>query len=335
MPRTTPQETTLIVFARDQISSWEPTPDFVSHLKARWPQVRVLHLVDAAEFQREIPGADIVAGRWLRAEEFALARKLKWIHSFATGIAQMMYPALQQSSVEVTNAGSVHCVPISEYVLGGLIALSRRFPDCMRYQQEGRWMQQELWNAPIRPRELCGQVLLFIGFGAIGRAVATVIRPLGMRVWAVTRSGRADPELAEKSFPSAKLHEALPEADFVLVAAPDLPETRGMIGERELALMKPTAYFLNVARGVIVDEPALIRALERRAIAGAMLDVTSKEPLPADSPLWKLDNAFITPHVSALTDHVWERQEHLLNENLERWFSGKELLNRVDLSRGY
>jgi phosphoglycerate dehydrogenase-like enzyme len=334
MTRTNSQDTTLIVFARDQISSWEPTPDFAARLQARWPQVRVLHRIDDA-FQREIQGADIVAGRWLRAEEFALARKLKWIHSFATGIAQMMYPALQQSSVEVTNAGSVHCVPIAEYVLGGLIALSRRFPDCLRYQREGRWMQQELWNAPIRPRELCGQVLLCIGFGAIGRAVATVLRPMGMRVWAVTRSGRAEPELAEKSFPSAKLHEALPEADFVIVATPDLPETRGMIGERELALMKPTAYFLNVARGVIVDEPALIRALERRAFAGAMLDVTSKEPLPADSPLWKLDNVFITPHVSALTDHVWERQEHLLNENLERWFSGRELLNRVDLSRGY
>jgi phosphoglycerate dehydrogenase-like enzyme len=335
MQRTKPQETTLIVFARDQISSWEPTPDFAAHLQARWPQVRVLHLIDAAELQRGMPEADIVAGRWLRAEEFALGRKLKWIHSFATGVAQMMYAPLQQSSVEVTNAGSVHCLPIAEYVLGGLIALSRRFPDCLRYQQQGRWMQQELWNAPIRPRELYGQVLLLIGFGAIGRAVANVIRPTGMRVWAVTRSGRADPKLAEKTFSAAQLHEALPKADFVVVAIPDLPETHGMIGERELRLMKPTAYFLNVARGVIVDEPALIRALERRAIAGAMLDVTSKEPLPPDSPLWKLDNAFITPHMSALSDHVWERQEQLMNENLERWFAGRELLNRVDVARGY
>jgi phosphoglycerate dehydrogenase-like enzyme len=335
MPRTKPQDTTLVVFARDQISSWEPTPEFAAHLQARWPQVRVLRLVDGAAFQRELPRADIVAGRWLRAEEFAVAKNLKWIHSFATGVAQMMYPALQQSSVEVTNAGSVHCVPIAEYVLGGLIALSRRFPDCMRYQQHGRWMQQELWKAAIRPRELRGQVLLFIGFGAIGRAVAAAVRPMEMRVWAVTRSGRADPELAEKSFPTAKLHDALAQADFVVVAAPDLPETRGMIGARELALMKPTAYLMNVARGVLVDEPALITALERHAIAGAMLDVTSTEPLPTDSPLWKLDNAFITPHVSALSEHVWERQEQLLNENLERWFSERELLNRVDVSRGY
>jgi phosphoglycerate dehydrogenase-like enzyme len=335
MPRTKPQETTLIVFARDQVSSWEPSPDIAARLQARWPAVRVLHVSDAAELQRELPRADIVVGRWLRAEEFALAQNVKLIHSFATGVAQMMYPALQQSSVEVTNAASVHCVPIAEYIVGGLIALSRRFVDCMRYQQQGRWMQQELWNAPIRPRELRGQVLLLIGFGAIGRAVATALRPMNMRVWAVTRSGKADQELAEKAFSSAKLHDALPGADFVVVAVPDLPETRAMIGERELALMKPTAYLMNVARGIIVDEPALIRSLEKRAIAGAMLDVTSKEPLPADSPLWKLDNVFITPHVSALSEHVWTRQEELLNENLERWFSGRELLNRVDASRGY
>jgi phosphoglycerate dehydrogenase-like enzyme len=235
----------------------------------------------------------------------------------------------------VTNAASVHCVPIAEYVVGGLIALSRRFPDCMRYQQQGRWMQQELWNAPIRPRELGGQVLLMIGFGAIGRAVATALGPMKMRIWAVNRSGHADSGLAERVFPAAKLHEALSGADFVVVAVPDLRETRSMIGERELALMKSTAYLMNVARGIIVDERALIRALETRAIAGAMLDVTSQEPLPADSPLWKLDNVFITPHVSALSEHVWARQEHLLNENLERWFSGRELVNRVDISRGY
>lgn len=335
MQRTKPQETTLIVYARDQVSSWEPSPEFAAHLQARWPQMTVRHLTDTAELQREIPNADIVAGRWLRPEEFVLGRKLKWIHSFATGIAQMMYPALQQSSVEVTNAGSVHCVPIAEYVLGGLIALSRRFPDCLRYQQRSRWMQQELWNAPIHPRELAGQVLLLIGFGAIGRAVAALVRPMGVRVCAVTRSGRSAPEFAERTFSSAQLHEALPEADFVVAAIPDLPETRGMIGERELALMKPTAYFVNVARGVVVDEPALIRALERRTIAGAMLDVTSKEPLPPDSPLWNLDNAFITPHMSALSDRMWERQEQLMNQNLERWFSGRELLNRVDVARGY
>jgi len=131
------------------------------------------------------------------------------------------------------------------------------------------------------------------------------------------------------------LHEALPEADFVVLAAPETPETRQMIGAREFALMKPSAYFVNVARGSLVDEAALVATLQRRAIAGAALDVTAEEPLPSESPLWKLDNVVITPHISAATEHLWERQSALLIENLERWFSGRELLNRVDLSRGY
>jgi phosphoglycerate dehydrogenase-like enzyme len=131
------------------------------------------------------------------------------------------------------------------------------------------------------------------------------------------------------------LHEVLPEADFVILAAPETPETRRMIAAPELACMKATAYFINLARGALVDEPSLIAALKRRAIAGAALDVASQEPLPPDSPLWKLENALITPHMSAASDHLWTRQIDLLITNLERWFSGTELLNRVDLERGY
>jgi len=334
MARTKPEETKLIVFARDQLSLWEPRPEITDRMRARWPQMRAVHLPSAANLASELPDADIVLTRALRAPEFVLGEKLKWIHSFATGVALMMYPELRQSGIELTNAGSVHCVPIAEHVLGGLITMARRFPDCWRYQQQGRWTQQELWNQPIRPRELRGQVLLFIGFGAIGHAVAKLVRPLEMRIWSVTRSGRPDP-MAEKSFAIDKLHESLPHADYIVLAAPDVPETRGMIGAKEIALMKPAAYFMNVARGTIVDEEALIDALTRKAIGGAMLDVTSKEPLPEDSPLWKLENAFITPHVSALSEHIWERQEELVLENLDRWFSGRELLNRVELARGY
>jgi phosphoglycerate dehydrogenase-like enzyme len=184
-------------------------------------------------------------------------------------------------------------------------------------------------------RELKGQVLLIVGFGSIGRELARRIQPLGMRVWGVTRSGAGDTQLAERILPVTELANALPQADFVLLAAPETPESRRMIGEPELARMKPSAYLINVARGTIIDEPALIEALRRRAIAGAALDVTEKEPLPPESPLWKLDNVFITPHVSAASENLWERQAELLLENLERWFSGRELLNQVDLERGY
>jgi D-2-hydroxyacid dehydrogenase (NADP+) len=335
MNRTIPAETKLVICVWHRFSLWNPPPETGARIRERWPAMRVVHLPNFAGLERELPDTDIFVGFSLRPEQFAASRKLKWLHSTAAGVGQLMYPELRRSGIEVTNARGVHAVPMAEHILGTLVALARRFPDCFRYQQQSRWAQQDLWDAAVRPRELHGHVLLFIGFGAIGRAVAKIAQPLGMRIWAVTRSGQGDAELAEKIFPAAKLHEALPEADFVILAAPETPETRQMMGAREFGRMKSSAYFINVARGALVDEPALIAALERRAIAGAALDVASHEPLPPESPLWKLDNAFITPHMSAVSDQLWNRQTDLLMQNLDRWFSGEELLNRVHLERGY
>jgi phosphoglycerate dehydrogenase-like enzyme len=306
-----------------------------ARIRERWPEMRVVHLPKYEGLDAELPDTDIFVGFSLRPEQFGHARKLKWLHSTAAGVRQLMYPELRKSGVEVTNASGVHTIPMAEHILGMLIALARRFPDCFRYQQQAHWAQQELWDSPARPRELHGQILLLIGFGAIGRAVAKVVRPLGMRVWAVTRSGEGDRELAEKNVPVARLQEVLPEADFVILAAPETPETRRMMGAPEFARMKASAYFMNVSRGALVDELALIAALERRMIAGAALDVASQEPLPPENPLWKLENVFITPHMSAVSENLWTRQTDLLITNLERWFSGRELLNRVDLERGY
>jgi D-2-hydroxyacid dehydrogenase (NADP+) len=335
MTRPAPTETKLLICVRHPFTLWNPTPEMPVRVRARWPEMRLVHFPTYEGIERELPDTDIFVGFSLRAEQLTCAHKLKWLHSTAAGVGQLMYPEMRASGIELTNASGVHKVPMAEHILGTLVALARRFPDCVRYQQQSRWAQQALWDAAIRPRELRGQVLLFIGFGAIGREVARVAQPLGMRIRAVTRSGRGDAALAEAFWPATNLHEALPEADFVALAAPETPETRKVMGAREFALMKPTAYFLNVSRGALVDEPALIDALERRVIAGAALDVVWQEPLPPESRLWKLENAFITPHMSAVSEHLWERQTDLLMENLERWFSGRELVNRVDLVRGY
>jgi phosphoglycerate dehydrogenase-like enzyme len=335
MNRTTPADTKLVICVRFPFTVWIAPPEFSDRIRARWPEMRVVHLPDYSNLDREIQDADIFVGFSVRVEQFSLARKLKWIHTTAAAVTQLMYPELRQSGIYVTNASGIHAVPMSEHILGMLIALARRFPDCFRNQRQSRWAPQEWWDAPVRPRELHGQTLLLIGFGAVGRAVAQIVRPLGMRVWAVTRSGQGDETLAEKIFPVSKLEEALPQADFVILAAPETPETHQMMGAREFARMKSSAYFVNVARGSLIDEAALIGALTRRAIAGAALDVASEEPLPPESPLWKLDNLFITPHVSAVSDRLWERQGDLVMENLERWFSGRELVNRIDLARGY
>lgn len=338
MTRKTPAETKLLICVRHPFSLWNPPPEMAARIRARWPEMRAVHLPSYEGLERELPDTDVFVGYSLRPAQFVCARQLKWIHSTAAAVGQLMFPELRSSGIEVTNASGVHRIPMAEHVLGVLIALARRFPACVRYQQEARWAQQELWDGvrpELRPRELRGQIVLFIGFGAIGREVARIARPLGIRIWAVTRSGRGDSELAERFFAAPKLHEALPHADFVVLAAPETPETLEMIGARELALMKPSAYFINVSRGALVDEPALIAALQQEKIAGAALDVASEEPLPPENPLWRLDNAFITPHVSAVSEHLWERQTDLLMENLERWFSGRELVNRVDLARGY
>ncbi|MGH8277657.1 MAG: D-2-hydroxyacid dehydrogenase, partial [Steroidobacteraceae bacterium] len=283
----------------------------------------------------ELPDMDILTGYSLRPEQFSLARRLKWIHSTAAGVMQLMYPELRSSGIEVTNAGGIHAAPMAEHILGMLLALARRFPDAMRQQAAAHWAQQEIWDALPRPRELRGRRLLIIGFGKIGTELARLARPLGLLVTGVTLSGRGDLSVAEKILPSTELDRALPQADFVVLAAPETPETHHLMGASQFSKMKPDAYFINVARGSLVDEAALAAALRERKIAGAGLDVAAEEPLPPESPLWRPENIFITPHLSAASESLWDRQMDLLVENLERWFSGRELLNRVDLARGY
>jgi phosphoglycerate dehydrogenase-like enzyme len=333
MTRTTPAETKLVICVWHKFTLWQPPARFIESIRSRWPAMNVVHLPNYDHIVDELPSTDILVGFSLRREQFPSAKKLKWIHATAAGVGQLMYPELRESGIVLTNARGIHSIPMSEHTLGMIIALARRFPDAFRFQRAAHWAQQEIWDA--RPSELAGKILLIVGYGSIGHSLARLVQPTGMRIWGVTRSGSGDTQFAERILPASELHNALPQADFLVLAAPETPDTRHMIGARELALMKPSACLLNVARGTLVDQSALIIALSSNSIAGAALDVAEQEPLPPESPLWKLDNVFITPHVSAVTDKLWERQEDLLLENLERWFDGRELLNRVDLQRGY
>jgi phosphoglycerate dehydrogenase-like enzyme len=224
---------------------------------------------------------------------------------------------------------------MAEHIAGMIVAMARDFPGAMRFQVQRKWAQQEIWDGRARPRELGGALALIVGFGAVGRATAKRLRAFGMRIWAVTRSGEADASIAECAFAVAKLNAALPSADYVILAAPETPETHHLIGAEQLGLMKASAILVNVARGSLVDQAALIAALEKRAIGGAALDVASPEPLPPENPLWALENVFITPHTSGISERIWQRETELLMENLERWFRGEPLQNRVDLERGY
>ena len=335
MIRTIPAETKLVICVWHPFTEWRPKPFMAEAIRKRWPQVRVLHLPNYDGLPQELPDTDIFVGYSLRAEQLAAARKLKWIHSTAAGVAQLMYPELRDSGIVVTNPSGIFSVPMAEHTMGLLLALARNFPDSVRQQDLAHWSQQELWDKPQHLTELNGQVLLIVGFGSIGREVAKRARAFDMRVWGVTRSGTGDLTHAEKILAAKDLHEALPDADFVLIAAPETAETRHLIGAPQIAQMKRGARLINVGRGSLLDEAALIQALKSGALGGAALDVTRVEPLPVESPLWKTPNLMITPHTSGVSDRLWHRQTAILMGLLERWFDGRELFNLVDFARGY
>jgi phosphoglycerate dehydrogenase-like enzyme len=297
--------------------------------------MNVVHLPDYSRLPQELPDTDIFVGSTLRAAQLAGAKQLKWVHSTSAGVSQLMYPELINSGIVVTNASGIFSIPMAEHTIGLLLALARNFPDTLRQQEKTIWSQQQLWDKPQHLSELNGGVLLIVGYGSIGREVGQRAKALGMRVWGVTRSGKGDLTHAEKILAISELNGALPHADYVVLSAPETSETKLLIGAPQLALMKPAARLINVGRGSTLDEAALIAALESGSIAGAALDVTETEPLPASSPLWRTPNLFITPHTSAVSDRLWPRETALLMELLERWFDGRELINRVDFTRGY
>jgi phosphoglycerate dehydrogenase-like enzyme len=299
-------------------------------IRRRWPEMRVLHLPNYDRLPEELPNANIFVGYSLRAKQLKDAKKLKWIHSTAAGVAQLMYPELRDSGIVVTNPRGIFSVPMAEHTMGLLLALARNFPDSVRQQDQASWSQQDLWDEPQHLTELNGQVLLIVGYGSIGRELARRAKAFDMRVWGVTRSGEGECTHAERIVASSRLGEVLPEVDYVVIAAPETAETKHLIGAAQIAQMKRGARLINVARGSLLDEAALVRALESGA-----LGVAETEPLPPESPLWKAPNLFITPHTSAVSDRLWHRQTSLILDLLERWFDGREMFNRVDFSRGY
>jgi D-2-hydroxyacid dehydrogenase (NADP+) len=335
MNRTIPSETKLVICVWHPFTFWRPQPVMPQTIRTRWPAMRVLHLPDYDRLPQELPDTDIFVGYSLRAEQLTHAKKLKWIHSTAAGVAQLMYPELRDSGIVVTNPSGVFSPPMAEHTMGLLLSLARNFPDSTRHQDRSHWGQQNIWDKPQHLTELSGQVLLIVGFGSIGRELAKRARAFDMRVWGVTRSGKGNNTHAEKIVPVSQLEEALPHADYVVIAAPETTDTRHMIGAPQIAKMKPGSCLINVGRGSLLDEAALIRALENGALGGAALDVTSVEPLPPDNPLWKAPNLFITPHTSAVSDRLWHRETALLMDLLERWFDGREMFNQIDFARGY
>ena len=192
MNRTKPAETKLVICVWHPFTFWRPQPVMPQTIRARWPEMRVLHLPDYDHLPEELPDTDIFVGYSLRAEQLTHTKKLKWIHSTAAGVAQLMYPELRDSGIVVTNPSGVFSPPMAEHTMGLLLALARNFPDSTRHQDRSHWGQQDIWDKPQHLTELSGQVLLIVGFGSIGRELAKRARAFDMRVWGVTRSGQGD-----------------------------------------------------------------------------------------------------------------------------------------------
>jgi phosphoglycerate dehydrogenase-like enzyme len=325
----------LIVF-HHRFDFWNVPPWFAERLRKDFPQLEVVRLSSYDGVEEKIRDAEVVITWSLRPEQIKLAQELRWIHSPAAAVHQLLFPELVDSDIVITNGRDVHGPVVAEHVIAMIFALAKKLPQASRFQQKRVWGQEELWNSRPHPREVEGATLGLVGLGSIGRTAARHAGALGMRVIAVREHPeKGSPEGVEQVFASAQLDTLLAQSDFVVLAAPVTPATHNLIDAARLAKMKPDACLINVGRGQLVDEAALVQALRDNRIGGVALDVFVEEPLPASSPLWDFENVLITPHTAGLTENQWQRQYALVAENLRRYLNHQPLLAIVDKEKGY
>ena len=259
------------------------------------------------------------------AEAVRRAGKLRWLNSIYAGLDFLPLDLLAERDVTVTNGAGINAVTIAEYVVMGMLSIAKGYRDVVRAQEKREW----LTDSPGK-RELYGSKALLLGYGAIGKLVEERLVPFGVDVTVVRRTP------GENTLTPGEWRSRLGEFDWVILVVPSTPETDGMIGASELAAMKADAVLLNFARGAVVDQPALVDALEAKDIGAAFLDVTTPEPLPDDHPLWSLDNAHVSMHLSGRAQTLmFQRSADRFIENLERYRAGQPLQPHFDPARGY
>jgi len=326
----------LLIILHHRFAMWKAPTWFSERLRKEFPQLEVVHLSSYDDLESDLRDAEIVIAWSLRPEQFKIANKLRWIHSPAAAVHQLIFPELVNSDVILTNSSQVHGPVVAEHVIALLFALAKKLPDAVRFQGKHIWGQEPMWRGHPRPRELAGATVGLVGLGSIGREVAKRASALGMRIIAVREHPeKGSPEHVEQVFSSLQIDDLLSQSEYVILAAPLTPATRSLMNATRFAKMKPDACLINVSRGALVDEAALAQALREKKIGGAALDVFAQEPLPPDSPLWNLENLLITPHTAALTEKLWERHYKLFSENLHRYVAHQPLLAVVDKQRGY
>jgi phosphoglycerate dehydrogenase-like enzyme len=308
------------------------------------PGARIVNLSVEGLADGPVDDVEALLRGWLSSEAFdrllARAPDLRWVHSATSGVERALTPAALAREMVVTNARGVFSRPIAEHVLLMILAISRQLPQLLELQAERTWQ-------PLEGRELRDLTIGIVGYGSLGRAVASLATAFDSRVIAIRRrpDGPDGAPAGEAAFPLPprldrivgpdRLPELLAESDFVVLAAPLTPETEGMIDEAALASMKRDAWLINVARGRLVDDVALLRALREHRIGGAALDTFRDEPVPAASPFWRLPNLILTPHTAWSSSRVLDRSIELFCDNLRRFSRGEPLRNVVDPAAGY
>ncbi len=304
-------------------------------LLAALPDTTTIAVGNSPEaFERAAPRADVILNWGAHARAFEqvwrMAPRVRWVHSLSAGLDGTLFPELAESPVPVTNARGVFSEALGEFAIGAVLFFAKDFRRLVRSQMAGVW-------APFIVVAIRGQSLGIVGYGDVGRAVASRGHALGMKVLAMRRRpelSRQDPYVAQ-IFGLDQKYEMLAQSDYLVVTTPLTPESRGMIGEREFAVMKPSAVLINIGRGPVVDEAALIRALEQKRIRGAALDVFDVEPLPPGHLFYRLDNVLLSPHSADNTADSKERSMRVFLENFERFRRSEPLVNVVNKKLGY
>lgn len=320
----------------------------LERIRAAAPGARIVNLSVEGLADGPVEDVEVLLRGWLSSEAFdrllARAPRLVWVHSATSGVERALTPAARSRGVVVTNARGVFTRPIAEHVLMLILAISRRLPQLLELQRERTWQ-------PLQGVELRELTVGVVGYGSIGRAVASLAGAFGARVIALRRNPSGPAETPPESTGSddefqfrpapdrivgpGGLHELLAASDIVVLAAPLTPETDGMIDDAALAAMRPDGWLINIARGRLVDDRALLRALSEGRIGGAALDTFREEPLPSSSPYYDLSNVIVTPHTAWSSSRVLDRSVELFCDNLRRFAAGEPLRNVVDPDAGY
>jgi phosphoglycerate dehydrogenase-like enzyme len=326
----------LLIGLYHEFDLWRVPPWFADRLRKDFPDVEVVSASSQEGVEEQIHDAEVLISWMLTPEAARAGKTVKWIHSTAAAVHQLLYKEVVDSDIILTNGSEVHAAVVAEHIIALVFALAKKLPEAARFQQRRMWGQQEMWRTPPPPREVAGATLGLVGLGGIGREAAIRAVALGMRVIAVREHPeKGGPPGVERVFATAQLEKLLEQSDYVVLALPLTAETTNLMGARRFAQMRPDARLINVGRGPLVDEAALVQALREKRIAGAALDVFVEEPLPADSLLWEMEHVLITPHTASTSEKQWERQYTRVADNLRRYRNRQPLLGVVDKKRGY